>query len=172
MAYDDLFEDDFEFIDGDSDVESELDDDVEAQETDNKGKKDKVDDEPPSKGKKKRPAAKKSSSKSATEKAKKDKPDPTADSQGDKRDREAASAEDSTDEAPKPEEPAGPPADHVVHIYEFGTLKRTIPRAFVDADAVAFAEEYSRTGKAYGRLAVPAHKDDVPAESFADAAKQ
>jgi hypothetical protein len=67
--------------------------------------------------------------------------------------------------------PAGPPADHVVHIYEFGKLKRTIPRKFTDEEAVGFAEEYTRTGKAYGRYAVATPEDEEPAPTFAGASR-
>lgn len=74
--------------------------------------------------------------------------------------------------APAPPEPTGPPADHVIHIYEFGKLKRTIPRKFTDEQAVGFAEEFTRTNKAYGRYAVATPDDEEPAETFAGAAKQ
>jgi hypothetical protein len=73
-------------------------------------------------------------------------------------------------EEPAPE-PAGPPADHVVHIYEYGQLKRTIPRKFTDEEAVSFAEEYTRTGKAYGRYAVATPEDEEPAPTFAGASR-
>lgn len=74
--------------------------------------------------------------------------------------------------APAPPEPTGPPADHVIHIYEFGKLKRTIPRKFTDEQAVGFAEEFTRTNKAYGRYAVATPDDEEPAATFAGAAKQ
>jgi hypothetical protein len=73
-------------------------------------------------------------------------------------------------EAPAPE-PVGPPADHVVHVYEYGQFKRTIPRKFTDEEAVSFAEEYTRTGKAYGRYAIATPEDEEPAPTFAAAAK-
>ena len=72
---------------------------------------------------------------------------------------------------PEPEVAAGPPADHVVHIYEHGVLKRTIPRKFTDEQAVNFAEEFTRTNKAYGRYAVATPDDEEPASTFAMAAK-
>jgi hypothetical protein len=65
----------------------------------------------------------------------------------------------------------GPPADHVVHIYEHGKLKRTIPRKFTDEEAVNFAEEYTRTGKNYGRYAVATPEDEEPADTFAGASR-
>jgi hypothetical protein len=67
--------------------------------------------------------------------------------------------------------PTGPPADHAVHIYEFGRLKRTIARKFTDEEAVGFAEEYTRTGKAYGRYAVATPDDEEPSPTFAGASK-
>jgi len=63
---------------------------------------------------------------------------------------------------PEPEEEPGPPTDHVVFLYEFGDYKRTIPREFTDEDAIKFAEEYNRTGKNYGRRAVPACREEEP----------
>jgi hypothetical protein len=68
-------------------------------------------------------------------------------------------------------EHVGPPADHVVHIYEYGQLKRTIPRKFTDEEAVSFAEEYTRTSKAYGRYAVATPEDEEPAPTFAGASR-
>jgi hypothetical protein len=67
--------------------------------------------------------------------------------------------------------PTGPPADHVVHVYEYGTLKRTIPRKFTDEEAVSFAEEYTRSGKAYGRYAVATPDDEEPSPTFAGASR-
>lgn len=78
--------------------------------------------------------------------------------------------EEAVREEPAPE-PTGPPSDHVVHIYEFGKLKRTIPRKFTDEEAVGFAEEYTRTGKAYGRYAVATPEDEVPSQTFAGASR-
>ncbi len=68
-------------------------------------------------------------------------------------------------------EPTGPPADHVVHIYEYGQLKRTIPRKFTDEEAVSFAEELTRTGKPYGRYAIATPDDEEPSPTFAAAGK-
>lgn len=62
-------------------------------------------------------------------------------------------------------------ADHLVHIYQHGVLSRTIPRKFTDEDAVNFAVEYSRTGKSYGRRAVAMPQDETPAQMFDNAAK-
>ncbi len=67
--------------------------------------------------------------------------------------------------------PSGPPADHVVHVYEYGDFKRTIDRKFTDEEAVGFAEEYTRTGKAYGRYAIATPDDEEPSPTFAGAAK-
>ena len=75
------------------------------------------------------------------------------------------------EEAAAPPVPAGPPADHVVHIYEFGVLKRTIPRKFTDEQAVGFAEEFTRTNKAYGRYGVAMPEDEEPSKTFVGAAK-
>ena len=53
------------------------------------------------------------------------------------------------DEGPPP-----PPADHVVHVYQYGKFSRTIERPFTAEEAESFASEYNRTAKSYGRFAV------------------
>lgn len=78
--------------------------------------------------------------------------------------------EEAAQDEPAPQ-PTGPPADHVVHVYQYGKLKRTIPRKFTDEEAVGFAEEYTRTGKAYGRYAVATPDDEEPAPTFAGASR-
>ena len=50
--------------------------------------------------------------------------------------------------------PETPPANYVVHVYEHKKFKRTIDRPFTPEDAEAFATEFNRTSKNYGRLAV------------------
>ena len=55
-----------------------------------------------------------------------------------------------------------PQADYVVHIYEHQKLKRTIDRPFTAEDAEAFASEYNRTSKSYGRFAVAGKNDAKP----------
>ena len=87
---------------------------------------------------------------------------------------EFAADEPLADEPPDdqaPPAPAGPPADHVVHVYEHGKFKRTIDRKFTDEEAVGFAEQYTRTGKFYGRYAIATPDDEEPAATFAGAAK-
>jgi hypothetical protein len=71
----------------------------------------------------------------------------------------------------EPPAPVGPQADHLVHIYEYGELKRTIARKFTDEEAVSFAEEYTRSNKAYGRYAVAMPEDEQPSPTFAGAAR-
>jgi negative regulator of genetic competence, sporulation and motility len=55
-----------------------------------------------------------------------------------------------------------PKPDYVVHIYEYSRFKRTIDRPFTPEDAEAFATEYNRTGKSYGRVAVTSKNDAKP----------
>jgi hypothetical protein len=57
------------------------------------------------------------------------------------------------------ERPA-PLANYVVHVYEHQKFKRTMDRPFTAEDAEAFASEYNRTAKPYGRFAL-AGKDDA-----------
>jgi len=75
---------------------------------------------------------------------------------------EASTLEESGTE---PAEAPGPPTDHVVHLYEFGDFTRTIAREFTSEDAEAFAVEYNRTSTAHSRLAVAAGKDEEAALS-------
>ena len=89
----------------------------------------------------------------------------------DEPDDEVIADEPSDIEAEAAPVPTGPPADHVVHIYEYGALKRTVNRKFTDEEAVSFAEEFTRTGKAYGRYAIATPEDEEPAPTFAGAAK-
>lgn len=69
---------------------------------------------------------------------------------------------DKTDEYGRPE----PVANYVVHIYEFGRLKRTIARDFTPELAEAYATEFCRTSKRYGRQAVAGKKDTQPAKEL------
>jgi hypothetical protein len=57
------------------------------------------------------------------------------------------------------ESPA-PLTNYVVHVYEHQKFKRTVDRPFTAEDAEAFASEYNRTAKPYGRFAL-AGKDDA-----------
>jgi len=61
---------------------------------------------------------------------------------------------------PKPE------TNYVVHIYEYRQFKRTIDRPFTGEDAEAFASEYNRTAKPYGRFAVAGKNDAKPRKSL------
>ena len=167
MAFDeddDLYGEEFDFVDEDD--AGEEDSAVEAEETPKP---------------KKRPAPR---GKAAPKPAKRPKSSPTA-GRRETPEPEPAPAHNLADEfAPEeapfeepaaesaPPVPAGPPADHVVHIYEHGDFSRTIDRKFTDEEAVSFAEEYTRTGKAYGRYAVATPDDEEPAPTFAGAAKQ
>ncbi len=77
---------------------------------------------------------------------------------------------DEEEQPPEPEpkpEPAAPPADdHVVHVYEYGKLKRTIDRRFSAEEAEAFASEYNRTAKQYGRFAMAGKEKGRPKKSI------
>jgi hypothetical protein len=70
--------------------------------------------------------------------------------------------EEPVDEYGRPE----PKADYVVHIYEHQHFKRTIDRPFTPEDAEAFATEYNRTSKSYGRTAVTSKNDAKPKKSL------
>ena len=80
--------------------------------------------------------------------------------EGGAQDAEKSSA---AEEPEQPAEPEGPPADHVVHLYEHGKFTRTVQREFTEDDAEAFATEFNRTSASHGRHAVAASKDAAPA---------
>jgi hypothetical protein len=66
------------------------------------------------------------------------------------------------DEYGRPE----PKADYVVHVYEHKKFKRTIDRPFTPEDAEAFATEYNRTAKSYGRVAVTGKLEAKPKKAI------
>jgi hypothetical protein len=70
--------------------------------------------------------------------------------------------EEAVDEYGRPE----PAANYVVHVYEHKKFKRTIDRPFTPEDAEAFATEFNRTGKSYGRVAVSGKNDAKPKKSL------
>lgn len=148
---DDLFEEEFDFVDDD-------DSEVEESEVEESSTEEDAEEKEPSKPR--RRSAKASDSKGgAKQDAKKQDTKKTAsaeDNGGGKADTKAEA------EPEKAAEPPGPPADHVVHVYEHGDFKRTIQREFTDEDSIKFAEEYNRTSKSYGRRAVPDHRDEKP----------
>jgi hypothetical protein len=150
MAYDDedLFDEEFDFVDDDDDSEVE---DAEVDEADSDSE-----EEEPVKPKRRSPRS--SSSKGDSKRGPK-KPAPAASEEVEEIDEEFATEVDEPDEAAVP---TGPPLDHVVHIYEFGDFKRTIQREFTDEDSIKFAEEFNRTSKSYGRHAVPAERSEEP----------
>jgi hypothetical protein len=72
---------------------------------------------------------------------------------------EPAEGDEPLDEYGRPETP---PANYVVHIYEHKKFTRTIDRPFTPEDAEAFATEFNRTSKNYGRMAVSGKVDAKP----------
>lgn len=77
-------------------------------------------------------------------------------------------ADQGTDEAGDVDEYGrpSPTANYVVHVYEFSKFKRTIDRPFTPEDAEAFATEYNRTAKSYGRVAVAGKNDAKPKKTL------
>jgi hypothetical protein len=137
----DLYDDEFDFVDEDDD-ESELDDEVEASDVAEEPIDDEssLDDEPAP-----REAV-----------AQRDSFDGVAD------EAESDGSEESVDDL----ERAAPVANYVVHVYEHRNFKRTIDRPFTPEDAEAFASEYNRTSKSYGRFAVAGKVDAKPRKSL------
>src|SRR4051794_18431062 len=62
--------------------------------------------------------------------------------------------------------PETTPANYVVHIYEHKKFTRTIDRPFTPEDAEAFATEFNRTSKNYGRMAVSGKNDAKPKKAI------
>ena len=144
MAYDDdddLFGEDFDFVDEDEEETAPQQADEQLEE---------AEQAPPAKAKAK-------SGSRGGKRTKKQRSEPDAEQDDKQGDGKAEGA------AEEPEEPPGPPADHVVHVYEFGKFKRTINREFTGEDAAAFVVEYNRTSQAHGREAVAASRDEQPA---------
>ena len=76
---------------------------------------------------------------------------------------EGAEGEEPLDEYGRPETP---PANYVVHIYEHKKFTRTIERPFTAEDAEAFATEFNRTSKSYGRMAIAGKNDTKPKKAL------
>jgi len=156
MAYDDeddLFVDDFDFVD-----EDENDDSTKAGTQGQSSETGEARDEESKKttpAKPKRRSSSRGGKRGSKQKTEPEAQDPEKTAEG----KEAAPVEE------EPKEPAVP-TDHVVHIYEFGKFKRTISREFTNDDAEAFAVEYNRTSSAHSRQGVAAGRDDKPAEAL------
>jgi hypothetical protein len=143
----DLYDDEFDFVDDDDDDEemedADADDEVDKADAADDGDDDDDDselDEEPARGE---------------AVAERDSFDEAQDA--------VVEGEEKVDEYGRPE----PPANHVVHIYEYRQFKRTIDRPFTAEDAEAFASEYNRTSKPYGRFAI-AGKDDAKPRKMLD----
>jgi len=117
---DDLYDEEFDFVDDDEDDEEAETDDAE------------VDEEPENRA-------------------------PTGEEPG------MNGTEEQVDEYGRPEQP---PANYVVHIYEYKKFKRTIERPFTAEDAESFATEFNRTSKSYGRYAVAGKNDAKPKKAL------
>lgn len=175
----DLFEDDFEFVDDEDDDEEEDDDDSELDEEDDDDEDSELDEEDeeeaapakPKRGVRKtaapaepvaapkgrgRPAPK------GRDKAAAEKPAPAAATDDEPADEEEI-AEEEVAQSEAATESVGPPADYVVHVYEFRKFKRTMARDFTSEDADKFAAEYNRTSANHSRWAVSGNRESQPA---------
>ena len=160
---DDLYDEEFDFVD---------DDDLEDVSTEEDESEDEVDEETPkrkkaaprktAKGSKKAPKAaaprKRPAPKQVEEEPIAAEPDEIDDEAADA---PVAEGEEALDEFGRP----APVANYVVHVYEHRKFKRTIDRDFTPEDAEAFATDYNRYAKAYGRVAVAGKKDVPPRKS-------
>jgi len=161
---DDLYDEEFDFVDDDEFDEDEEEESDEEEEAVAKKKAPKRKKAAP---RKKAKSAKKSSKTTSRKKAapKRDPEElPFEELKSDEQETEEvplAEAEEALDEFGRPE----PVANYVVHVYEHRKLKRTIDRDFTPEDAEAFATDYNRYARAYGRLAVAGKKDTPPKKS-------
>ena len=154
----DLYDDEFDFVDDDEDDLDES--DVETSDTEGSD----VDDSELDRGEPapdseldNEPAPRPTVAKRSTREAVDD--DVAVETE---RDGSAAREEEPVDEYGRAE----PPANYRVHIYEFRQFKRTIDRPFTPEDAEAFASEYNRTSKSYGRFAVAGKEDAKPRKTL------
>jgi hypothetical protein len=129
---DDLYDEEFDFVDDDDDDEVDDDDTDEADESDEADKDADVGEQ-------------------AVDK------DNREDEPG------VDEGEEAVDEYGRPEQV---PANYVVHIYEHKKFKRTIERPFTAEDAEAFATEFNRTSKSYGRVALTSKNDAKPKKAL------
>jgi len=185
MAYDDednLFEEEFDFVDDDDDDEE--DSELETKNTEAEEVKEKPAPKKKPRTSKPKTRAKSGSKANAASRGKKTtaKANPENDSADGSKDapKKAEAGEQSpvtgdtvkgdaveADAEPAKEvAPPSPPTEHVVHLYEFGDFTRTIPREFTEEDSEAFAVEYNRTSTPHSRYAVAAHKDTEAALSI------
>ncbi len=125
---DDLYDEEFDFVDDDDEEDEHREDDEEASsdETDDTDIADEDSDQP-----------------AAAEVAQQD--------------------EEPVDEYGRPETP---PANYVVHVYDQKKFSRTIDRPFTPEDAEAFATEFNRTSKNYGRFAITGKNDAKPKKAL------
>lgn len=146
---DDLYDEEFDFVDDDDDDDFDEDSEVEAE---SPAKERAADDRGPNHREKR------------VERVERDARDERDERDQHEREGDVEPAED--------EEPVdeygrtAPKADYVVHIYEHEKFKRTIDRPFTPEDAEAFATEYNRTGKSYGRVAVTGKNDGKPKKTL------
>jgi hypothetical protein len=153
----DLYDDEFDFVDDDDDDDeeddqSDLDDESELDSVDEGSAEEddaesELDAEPaPREAVAKRPA--REAHDNGADEAEQD----------GERDEDVIGDEEPADEYSRSELPA----NFRVHVYEFRQYKRTIDRPFTAEDAEAFASEYNRTSKPYGRFALAGKEDAKP----------
>ena len=143
---DDLYDDEFDFVDEDEDLDAD-----DGEQGDDSALA--VDDEDAAAA----PEADEPPRKAAAQRRGRDSRD--ADERQADEEPRSSSAEDEY------ERPAAP-ANFRVHVYEFRKFKRTIDRPFTAEDAEAFASEFNRTAKSYGRFALAGKEDASPKKSL------
>jgi hypothetical protein len=154
----DLYDDEFDFVDEDDDEddESDLDDDSEVGTAD----EDRADEDNAESERDDEPAPREAVAKRPARELRDDGPDETE--RDGERDEDLVGDEEPIDEYRRPELPA----NFRVHVYEFRQFKRTIDRPFTAEDAEAFASEYNRTSKPYGRFALAGKEDAKPKKTL------
>ncbi len=159
---DDVYDDEFDFVDDDDeedeeDDDSDLDDDSELDSAvedsaveDGAAAESELDDKPAP-----RDVVAKRAARDAND-------GPEGADRNGERDAEGEGDEEPADDYSRPT----PAANYRVHIYEYRQFKRTIDRPFTPEDAEAFASEFNRTSKSYGRFAITGKDDAKPRKAL------
>jgi len=148
---DDLFHEEFDFLDDDEEGKARAEPEPEAKEASDDAPAGETNNGERVEKKRARPKRGSRKPKDSTTESREEKSEPEGE--------EADSPKKEEEEEVKPPPPA---TDYVVHLYEHQDFLRTVDRPFTPEDAEAFASDYNRSAKAYGRFAVTAKNDAKP----------
>jgi hypothetical protein len=155
---DDLYDEEFDFVDDDD--EDQEDEEASSDESDDT---DIADDEPAEEPANERKPAPRERTPARGERAERPERAESTDERAERAEGAEGEDEEPVDEYGRPETP---PANYVVHVYEQKKFTRTIDRPFTPEDAEAFATEFNRTSKNYGRIAITGKNDAKPKKAL------